>query len=87
MPNTAATLSSVETSIVQALSQVLNRELTNVSSETRLFEDLNLDSTSVLELLMVIEEELGCEFDPDTLAQRHFATIGSLAGYVSDAGA
>ena len=84
MQDTTSTVDGIETSIVRALSQVLNRELTDVSSDTRLFEDLSLDSTSVLELLMVIEEDLGCEFDPDTLEQAHFATIGSLTGYVRD---
>jgi acyl carrier protein len=84
---TSAAVDTVESSIIAALSQVLNQELTDVSSDTRLFEDLNLDSTSVLELLMVIEEELDCEFDPDTLQQSHFATIGSLSGYVRDSAA
>ena len=84
MQDTTSTLDRIEAGIVAALSQVLNRELTDVSADTRLFEDLNLDSTSVLELLMVIEEDLGCEFDPDTLDQSHFVTIGTLAGYVRD---
>jgi acyl carrier protein len=87
MQNTTSTVTSVEASVVRALSQVLNQDLTDVSADTRLFEDLNLDSTSVLELLMVIEEDLGCEFDPDTLEQRHFATIGSLTGYIRDSAA
>jgi acyl carrier protein len=84
MQNNTSIVDTVEASIVAALAQVLNRELNDVTSDTRLFEDLNLDSTSVLELLMVIEEDLGCEFDPDTLQQKHFATIGSLTGYVRD---
>ena len=87
MRNTTSIVDTVEASIVTALSQVLNQDLTDVSADTRLFEDLNLDSTSVLELLMVIEEDLGCEFNPDTLQQRHFATIGTLAGYVRDSAA
>jgi acyl carrier protein len=86
MQNTLTT-DTVQARIVGALSQVLNRDLTDVTAETRLFEDLNLDSTSVLELLMVIEEDLGCEFDPDTLQQAHFATIGTLTGYVRDSAA
>jgi acyl carrier protein len=87
MQNTTSTVDIVQTGIVRALSQVLNRDLPDVSAETRLFEDLNLDSTSVLDLLMVIEEDLGCEFDPDTLQQKHFATIGSLTDYVRSSGA
>ncbi|MFI5776801.1 acyl carrier protein [Nocardia sp. NPDC051570] len=47
----------------------------------RLFDDLGLDSTSALELLMRIEDETGIEFDDDTLEQQHFETVGSLVGY------
>ena len=76
----------IQDAVVSALSKVLNKELTGVTAQTRLFEDLSLDSTSVLELLMVIEEDLGIEFDADGLQQEHFATVGSLSGYVREAG-
>jgi acyl carrier protein len=76
----------VQDAVVRALSKVLNRDLSGVTAQTRLFEDLNLDSTSVLELLMAIEEDLGVEFDPDGLQQHHFASVGSLSGYVREAG-
>lgn len=72
--------------VVRALSQVLGRELPDVTTQTRLFEDLNLDSTSVLELLMAVEEDLSVEFDPDGLRQEHFKSVGSLSDYVRDAG-
>lgn len=80
------TADAVKDAVVRALSKVLGRELPGVTAETRLFEDLNLDSTSVLELLMAIEEDLGVEFDPDGLQQHHFASVGALSGYVRDAG-
>jgi acyl carrier protein len=81
------TADAVQDAVVRALSTVLGRELPGVTAETRLFEDLNLDSTSVLELLMAIEEDLGVEFDPDGLQQHHFASVGALSSYVRDAGA
>lgn len=68
--------------VVRSLSQVLGRELRDVGPETRLFEDLNLDSTSLLELLMAIEEDLGVEFDAEDLEQQHFQTILSLSSFV-----
>lgn len=74
-------------SVIRALAEVLRRDLSDVGPQTRLFEDLNLDSTSVLELLMAIEEELGVEFDADDLEQSHFATVESLTRYVRNAGA
>ncbi|GAA1188985.1 acyl carrier protein [Pseudonocardia alaniniphila] len=52
--------------------------------DMRLVDDLGLDSTSALELLMRIEDETGIEFDDDTLEQRHFETVGSLVGYTLD---
>lgn len=52
--------------------------------DMRLVDDLGLDSTSALELLMRIEDETGIEFDDDTLEQRHFATVRSLVGYTLD---
>jgi acyl carrier protein len=52
--------------------------------DKRLVDDLGLDSTSALELLMRIEDETGIEFDDDTLEQRHFETVGSLVGYTLD---
>ncbi|MEJ2853341.1 MULTISPECIES: acyl carrier protein [unclassified Saccharothrix] len=65
-----------------ALSAVLKRDLVDLTEETRLFEDLALDSTSVIELLMGLEDVLGVEVDPDDLAPEVFATAGSLADYV-----
>jgi hypothetical protein len=44
----AKLLAAIET----ALSEVLEREVTGLTEDTRLFEDVHLDSTSVLELLM-----------------------------------
>jgi acyl carrier protein len=77
----------VVAAIKHALSQVLGRDLADVTEQTRLFEDLALDSTSVLELLMAIEEDMAVEFDPDGLRQHHFKSVGSLSDYVREAGA
>ncbi len=88
MESTATGLSfdEVQQAVIRSLAKVLGSELSGATTQTRLFEDLALDSTSVLELLMAIEEELGVEFDPDTLEMQHFATIGSLSEYVHAAG-
>ncbi len=65
-----------------ALSAVLNREVTDLRPEQRLFEDLALDSTSVIELLMSLEDTISLEIDPDELGPEVFQTVGSLADYV-----
>jgi acyl carrier protein len=64
-----------------ALAEVLQRVLPDVDEHTRLFEDLHLDSTSVLELLMALEDSVGIAVDPEELQPKHFKTIGALADY------
>ncbi|HKN52901.1 MAG TPA: acyl carrier protein [Amycolatopsis sp.] len=68
--------------ITDALGEVLQRELLEISPETRLFEDLHLDSTSILSLLMALEDRTGVEVDPETLEMDTFRTIETLAAYV-----
>ena len=65
-----------------ALSAVLNKEVGSLSAESRLFEDLALDSTSVIELLMSLEDTIGLEIDPDELGPEVFQTVGSLTEYI-----
>ncbi|APS19059.1 phosphopantetheine-binding protein [Streptomyces filamentosus] len=67
-----------------ALSSVLNKELTELDESTRLFDDLALDSTSVIELLMGLEDSIGLEIDPDDLEPEAFGTVGTLTDYVAD---
>jgi acyl carrier protein len=69
--------------IEAALSEVLMRDISGLSEGTRLFEDLQLDSTAVLELLMALEDNIGFEVDPDNLDMADFKTLGTLADYVS----
>ncbi|HEY4023716.1 MAG TPA: acyl carrier protein [Pseudonocardiaceae bacterium] len=65
-----------------ALAEVLNRDLPTLSEQTRLFEDLALDSTSVIELLMGLEDTIDLEIDPDELEPEAFQTVASLTDYI-----
>lgn len=65
-----------------SLAVVLNREITELTEDTRLFEDLALDSTSVIELLMGLEDTLDIEIDADELEPEVFQTVRSLTDYV-----
>ncbi len=65
-----------------ALSAVLNREISDLRDQSRLFEDLALDSTSVIELLMSLEDTMDLEIDPDELGPDVFRTVGSLSAYI-----
>jgi acyl carrier protein len=65
-----------------ALSAVLGREVTDLRPDLRLFEDLDLDSTSVIDLLMSLEDTIGLEIDPDELGPEVFETVASLTDYI-----
>jgi acyl carrier protein len=65
-----------------SLSAVLNREVSDLTPQSRLFEDLAMDSTSVIELLMSLEDTMGLEIDPDELGPEVFRTVGSLTDYI-----
>lgn len=80
----ANTTDPVTATITAALARVLRRPENDITPDTRLFGDLGLDSTTVLELLMDMEGEFDIEFDADTLEQDHFETVTTLAGYVRD---
>lgn len=68
-----------------SLTEVLKRDVSGSAEDTRLVEDLQMDSTSVLELLMALEDNLGFEVDPESLKMDDFRTIGTLANYVGAA--
>jgi acyl carrier protein len=65
-----------------ALSAVLNRDILELPEDARLFDDLGLDSTSVIELLMALEDTIDLEVDPDELEPEIFQTVGSFTDYV-----
>ncbi len=74
--------SELVAAIETALREVLEREISGLTEDTRLFDDLHLDSTSVLELLMALEDIVGISVDPETLDMDDFASVGTLAHYL-----
>ncbi|NMO53360.1 acyl carrier protein [Actinoplanes sp. TBRC 11911] len=71
-----------ESDVIKVLEQVLERELPDVDGGTRLLEELSLDSTAVLEVLMAIEESLGVSFDPEDLEPQHLNSVSALTEFV-----
>jgi acyl carrier protein len=69
--------------VKQALVDVLEKDLPELTDDTRLFGDLGLDSTSVIDLLMSLEDSVGLLIDPDELTAEAFDTFGTLTGYVA----
>ncbi|MEV6908150.1 phosphopantetheine-binding protein [Amycolatopsis sp. NPDC051071] len=72
----------VVSAIGDALGDVLEREVTGLTEDIRLFDDLRLDSSKVLELLMLVEMAVGITVDPDDLDIDHLRTVRSFADYV-----
>ncbi|KLL12201.1 MULTISPECIES: acyl carrier protein [Protofrankia] len=68
--------------ISSALIEILEYDLPEITEDSRLFDQLGLDSTGVFELLMRLEEALDVEFDTDNLEMGHFETVRSLADFV-----
>ncbi|MFJ4681058.1 MULTISPECIES: phosphopantetheine-binding protein [Kitasatospora] len=73
----------VVAAITEALGAVLQRDLGDLAPDTKLFDTLGLDSTGVLDLLLRLEELLDGEFDTDELEMSHFATVRSLADFIT----
>ncbi|WP_371482680.1 acyl carrier protein [Kitasatospora sp. NBC_00315] len=73
---------NVVSAVEAALSEVLERAVGDLSEDARLFEDLHLDSTSVLELLMVLEDTVDISVDPEELDMDDFRSVGTLTDYV-----
>jgi acyl carrier protein len=71
--------------VTSSLSSVLRRDVAELSDDTRLFEDLHLDSTAILELLMALEDNVGIEVDPESLDMDDFRTVGTLTDYLARA--
>ena len=68
--------------VAVSLAEVMQREFPELTEQTRLFEDLHLDSTSILTLLMALEDEVGIDVDPESLVMDTFRTVGTLVDYL-----
>lgn len=71
-----------EIDIREVVSEALRRDVTTVTVESRLSDDLHLDSLSMIELMATLEDRFKFSVDPETLSLDNFATVGSLAAYV-----
>lgn len=70
-------------SIGTLLPKVLKRDMPAMPERTRLFDELGLSSSSTLELLLELEEDLDIQIDVEEIDQTDLASIGSLADFVS----
>jgi acyl carrier protein len=69
--------------IEKAIVELRRGEVPALTEETRLLEHLHLDSTAILEVLMTLEDTLNIEIDAENLKMDYFASVGTLADYVT----
>lgn len=65
-----------------ALTDVLERPITGLRGEVRLFDDLHLDSTTMLEMLMALEDSIGLVVDPEELDVDDFESVDTFTDFV-----
>ncbi|MFR9799994.1 phosphopantetheine-binding protein [Streptomyces sp. MS06] len=68
--------------IEAALTDVLERPVAGLSGEVRLFDDLHLDSTTMLEMLMALENSIGLVVDPEELDADDFLSVDTFSDFV-----
>jgi acyl carrier protein len=76
-------MSQMLQTIENALSEVLEERVTNLSMATDLQTDLDLDSIRFVQFLLTLEDKVpGLMFNPDTLSQSSFNRVETLIGYI-----
>ena len=68
--------------VLQVLSEVSQVPVESLTPEKHLINDLDLDSTLTLELLMTLEEGLGSEISEVDAAK--LVTVGSILAFVKE---
>lgn len=65
-----------------ALTEVLDHPVTDLRGELRLFDDLHLDSTTMLEMLMALEDSIGLVVEPEDLDVDDFESVDTFIAFV-----
>ena len=70
--------------VKKALAEILKiSDLESIQLESKLRDDLGLDSMSSLTFLIALEESIaGFNVNPDTLETNHLETVASIVDYV-----
>jgi acyl carrier protein len=72
----------VVSALEKALTDVLDQPVADLKGDTRLFEDLHLDSTTMLEMLMSLEDSIGLVVDPEELDVDDFESVDRFTDFV-----
>lgn len=73
---------TVLSALEDALTDVLERPVTGLDGSVKLFDDLHLDSTTMLEMLMALEDSIGLTVDPEELDVEDFISVDTLTNFV-----
>jgi acyl carrier protein len=71
----------VEERVITGLAKVLNKKPSQIEKETRLIEDLEIDSLDTLDLIFKLEEEFDIEIPEGELP---FVTVQDVITYVQE---
>lgn len=74
---------SAAQSTKRIVATMVRRDPETITDRTLLFAGLGLNSANVLELLILIERELGIRLDVIEMEPHHLESVGSLAAYVA----
>lgn len=66
----------------KAVSTVLNEPVPSLNDEMSMFEDLRMDSTTMLETLMELQDVMGFDIDPEELDLEDFLTVGAYTRFL-----
>lgn len=73
---------SAKEALKEALENVLGESIGKLNFDMRMFEDLHMDSTTMLESLLELEERLGFDIDPEELDMEDFLTVNAYTEFL-----
>lgn len=73
---------SAREALRDALKKVLEEDIPPLKDEMSMFEDLRMDSTTMLETMMELEEALQFDVDPEELDIEDFLTVGAYVKFL-----
>lgn len=76
---------SAKKALKEALENVLGESIGKLNLDMRMFEDLHMDSTTMLESLLELEEKLGFDIDPEELDMEDFLTVNAYTEFLVQA--
>ena len=74
------TSESIEACIIRGLAKIKRKQPETIQKQTRLIEDLDIDSLDALDLIFQLEEEFAIEIPPEH--QLQFSTVQDVIAYV-----